>query len=45
MAMISAGADAPGFSLPNQDGKPVKKDDFAGRYVLLWWYPKADTPG
>ncbi|RZO36536.1 MAG: redoxin domain-containing protein [Rhodospirillaceae bacterium] len=45
MSLITAGADAPDFSLPNQDGKTVKKDDFAGRYVLLWWYPKADTPG
>ena len=45
MALIAAGADAPNFSLPNQDCKIVTKDDFAGRYVLLWWYPKADTPG
>jgi len=45
MALIGAGAAAPAFALPNQDGKTVKRDDFAGRYVLLWWYPKADTPG
>jgi peroxiredoxin Q/BCP len=45
MALIVAGADAPEFNIPNQDGKTVKKDDFAGRYVLLWWFPKADTPG
>ena len=45
MALIDTGADAPDFNLPNQDGEMVKKDDFAGRYVLLWWYPKADTPG
>lgn len=45
MALIATGTDAPDFSLPNQDGKTVTKDDFAGRYVLLWWYPKADTPG
>jgi peroxiredoxin Q/BCP len=45
MALIAAGADAPEFNIPNQDGKTVKKDDFAGRYVLLWWFPKADTPG
>ena len=24
---------------------PLKRSDFTGRYVLLWWYPKADTPG
>ena len=45
MALIVVGDDAPDFKLLNQDGKAVKKDDFIGRYVLLWWYPKADTPG
>ena len=45
MALIETGSDAPSFELPNQDGEPVAKDDFAGRYVLMWWYPKADTPG
>ena len=45
MALIPTGADAPDFALSNQDGTTVKKDDFTGRYVLLWWYPKADTPG
>lgn len=43
--MPQAGSQAPAFSLPNQDGDAVKLDDFSGRYVLLWWYPKADTPG
>lgn len=45
MTLISPGAPAPDFSLPSHDGAVVKKDDFAGRYVLMWWYPKADTPG
>jgi len=45
MAVIDAGRDAPGFTLQNQDGKPVRLSDFEGKYVLLWWYPKADTPG
>ncbi len=45
MSLIEAGAAAPSFTLPNHDGTPVKLDDLAGRYVLLWWYPKADTPG
>ena len=45
MGLIEAGADAPSFSMPNQDGMTVCLDDFAGRYVLLWWYPKASTPG
>ena len=45
MPLIKIGENAPGFTLPNQDGMIVSKDDFSGRYVLLWWYPKADTPG
>ncbi len=45
MALIEAGARAPSFALSNQDEVTVKSDDFAGRYVLLWWYPKASTPG
>ena len=45
MSLIEAGAAAPAFSMTNQDGMTVNLDDFAGRYVLLWWYPKASTPG
>ena len=45
MALPASGSAAPAFSLPNQDGTAVSLDDFSGRYVLLWWYPKADTPG
>ena len=45
MALIETGGTAPSFALPNQDGMPVKLDDFTNGYVLLWWYPKADTPG
>jgi peroxiredoxin Q/BCP len=45
MSVIEVGAQAPAFSMTNQDGASVKLDDFAGKYVLLWWYPKADTPG
>jgi thioredoxin-dependent peroxiredoxin len=43
--MLSAGTSAPGFTLPDQDGNPTSLSDFTGQYVLLWWYPKADTPG
>jgi|TARA_Y100001934_G_scaffold77269_1_gene96097 peroxiredoxin Q/BCP len=43
--MVQTGTKAPAFNLPNQDGDMVSLDDFSGRYVLLWWYPKADTPG
>jgi len=45
MALIDVGATAPGFSLPNQDGTSVDLAQYAGKNVLLWWYPKADTPG
>ncbi len=45
MALIEAGTKAPSFTLSNQDEVTVKSDDFSGRYVLLWWYPKASTPG
>jgi len=43
--MITTGEQAPAFSFTNQDGASVTLDDFSGKYVLLWWYPKADTPG
>ena len=35
----------PDFSLQNQDGKTVKLDDFAGKWLVLYVYPKDDTPG
>ena len=43
--MIEAGTTAPDFTLPDQDGRPVSLGDFAGRTVVLYFYPKADTPG
>ncbi len=43
--MIEAGTYAPDFTLPDQDGRPVTLSDFAGRPVVLYFYPKADTPG
>ena len=42
---LSPGQAAPGFSLSDQDGKTVTLSDFKGRKVLLYFYPKADTPG
>jgi peroxiredoxin Q/BCP len=45
VALIQVGQQAPGFTLTNQDGATVSLDDHKGKYVLLWWYPKADTPG
>ena len=43
--MIETGQKAPNFTLPDQDGKDVSLGDFAGRTVVLYFYPKADTPG
>jgi thioredoxin-dependent peroxiredoxin len=43
--MIDTGAHAPPFELPNQDGEPVSLDGLRGRWVVLYFYPKADTPG
>ena len=43
--MIEEGAQAPAFTLPDQDGEPVALADFAGRTLVLYFYPKADTPG
>jgi peroxiredoxin Q/BCP len=43
--MIDQGEQAPRFTLPDQDGKPLSLADFAGRTVVLYFYPRADTPG
>jgi peroxiredoxin Q/BCP len=43
--MIDAGTPAPDFELPDQDGQPVKLADLRSGPVVLYFYPKADTPG
>jgi peroxiredoxin Q/BCP len=43
--VIAEGERAPDFTLPDQDGEPVALSDLAGRPVVLYFYPKADTPG
>ena len=42
---LAAGAKAPAFSLPRDGGKTVSLQDFKGRNLVLYFYPKADTPG
>ena len=42
--MIGPGAPAPDFELPDQDGDPVRLSALRGRMVVLYFYPKADTP-
>src|ERR1700685_1494561 len=43
--MLSAGNPFPNFSLPNQDGKITKLSDFAGHWLVVYFYSKDDTPG
>jgi thioredoxin-dependent peroxiredoxin len=43
--MLAAGNRFPDFSLPNQDGKTTKLGDFAGHWLVVYFYPKDDTPG
>jgi peroxiredoxin Q/BCP len=43
--MIEQGSQAPDFELSDQDGRAVKLSDFRGQRVVLYFYPKADTPG
>lgn len=45
MPLLKEGDQAPAFSLRNQDGVQTDLDQHRGHYVVLWWYPKADTPG
>lgn len=43
--MLEAGQVAPEFTLPDQDGNPVSLSQFRGKPVVLYFYPKDDTPG
>ncbi len=43
--MLQAGMKAPDFTLPDKDGDPVSLGDFAGKRVVLYFYPKDNTPG
>src|SRR4051812_49389360 len=45
MAQLTAGNRAPAFTLTDQHGKKVKLSDFKGKKVVVYFYPKADTPG
>jgi thioredoxin-dependent peroxiredoxin len=42
---LEPGDKAPAFNLPDQSGNKVKLSDFKGRKVLVYFYPRADTPG
>ena len=43
--MLAPGDPAPDFEIPDQDGNPVRLSDLRGQRVVLYFYPKADTPG
>jgi peroxiredoxin Q/BCP len=43
--MVTEGMTAPPFTLSDQHGTSVSLSDFTGKWVVLWWYPKAATPG
>jgi thioredoxin-dependent peroxiredoxin len=45
MPQLKPGDKAPAFSLKDQAGKTVRLADFRGRSLLVYFYPKADTPG
>lgn len=43
--LLAVGAPAPAFALSDHLGRPQRLEDYRGRRVVLWFYPKADTPG
>ena len=45
MSILKAGDKAPGFTAKDQNGKTVSLSDFSGKKVILYFYPKDDTPG
>ena len=45
MPLVEPGRRAPAFSLPDQEGRPHRLKDYAGRPLIVYFYPKDDTPG
>ncbi len=43
--MLKAGTKAPNFTLPDQNGHPVSLEQFKGKWIVLYFYPKDMTPG
>lgn len=44
-AVLKPGDAAPPFEAPDETGRVWKLSDFAGKTLVLWFYPQADTPG
>jgi len=45
MPLLDVGSAAPDFAATAHDGRTVRLADYRGKNVVLWFYPKADTPG
>jgi len=43
--MLEKGTQAPDFSATDHHGRPIRLSDYRGKKVVLWFFPKADTPG
>lgn len=43
--MLEEGSQAPEWSAPDQDGQTRSLGDYKGKWLIMWWYPKASTPG
>ena len=45
MSVLEVGAKAPDFSLPDENGQQVSLEEYAGKFLVLYFYPKDSTPG
>jgi len=45
MALLKVGDPAPDFTVKSHSGRDISLSDYRGKTVVLWFYPKADTPG
>jgi peroxiredoxin Q/BCP len=45
MVMLELNSKAPDFSLPDENGQEVSLKDYRGKHIVLYFFPKADTPG
>ena len=43
--MLDPGVQAPSFSAQDQNGETVSSESLKGKWIVMWWYPKASTPG